>query len=274
MFKFATALAIVAAAALAPIGAPPASAQNRIGLIEITNKGGETRRVCFYKDKRINLKAEECFDVPAGRTAIYARGENRKAERMKIKTFTCCRLIPKLIEVQDRLPGDIVSITVWESGRFQFGRYLKPVPRKPEYRVKFCNTRQATPVWLAIAAGGGIQGSEKTITEGYWSIPRGECVTINYSERLMRAGAGYPPNPPLMMYRAYTTGEARMQWSGTAENEDPALCVNTAKKFIIDQVKDPAKGGLYACDGENEAKQRFRWAPTLDREVQVGRVDF
>ncbi|MBV7260097.1 hypothetical protein [Erythrobacter crassostreae] len=275
MFRSLAKRAAWLAGLIAGCTALPASAQDRIGLIEITNGSDTEKRVCVYKDQRINLKAEECFDLPSERTTIWARGENRKAERFKVKVFEKRKLLPKYLYSRDRMPGDTVSITVRDQN-LSARAYRAPAKPKPSYRVKFCNEGQTGKVWLAIGFSGGQSSGPKAYSEGYWGIAPKECITINYSELLMKVGGGYPLDPPKMMYRAYTVGDNAAVWSGAAEREDPVLCVNTKRKYAINQWDRNAgpNGGFTKCDGPDQAMQRFRWTPTLGPEVQIGRVNF
>ncbi|MFL0356390.1 hypothetical protein ACI5KX_07895 [Erythrobacter sp. GH1-10] len=262
-------LSMAAVAALCLAATPAAAQQHRTGVIEIDNDSGEERRICFYKNKKINLVSEECFDVPDGRTAIYVRGENRAEERFKVKVFRLGKLLPKYLYSRDNLPGDTVNVRIGSGGGFGYSRYRAPRPPKPEYRVKFCNMTQLDPVWMMIGSAGG----NTAISEGFWSIPHDECITINYSERLQRVIGGDRGVPLMTMYRAYTVGENRQTWGGIEDNEDPELCVNTQSRFVIDQW-DRGAGQMYGCTGEGEAKLRFRYGSTLDKDAQMGRVNF
>ena len=78
---------------------------------------------------------------------------------------------------------------------------------------------------------------------------------------------------PQMMYRAYTTGENARRWEGAEATEDPIFCVNTQTKFRISHLTGNGIE-MRPCEGQNEAMKRFIWAPTLDRQVQIGRVNF
>ncbi|MEM6475724.1 MAG: hypothetical protein AAF687_06115 [Pseudomonadota bacterium] len=255
-------------------GAAPALAQDRIGLITIVNDGSEERRVCVYKNKAINLISERCFDIPAGREAIWARGENRKNERFAVKVFKKRKgiLPPKYLYSRSDLEGDTVLIRIRNNSGFGYSRYRPPARKKATYRVKFCNKGQPGKVWLAVAASNRVAA----MSQGYWSIAKGECTTINYSHALMRVGGGFPDEAPLVMYRAFTTGENARRWEGTRDNEDPLICINRNKKFLRNLVERLPDGERKPrdCEGEDFTERRFKYGPTLSLDVQIGQVNF
>ncbi|WP_284125714.1 DUF1036 domain-containing protein [Parerythrobacter aestuarii] len=268
------ALTILAAACAAALAVPAAAkdGQRPLGEVEIHNTSEGDRKFCVFALEKWKLLPQRCFRLKPDTMTVWIRGDNPQPFRYAV--YEPRPLFDKLLRSGD-LPGDVSEVRMAKEGRFGQSRW-KPrstVPPRPEYRVKFCNRSQAEPVWLTIAVSGG----QMAMAEGYWSIERGECTTINYSERFMRAGGGYPDDGLLVMYRAFTTGENGRLWSGTRENEDPDFCVNTQKQFTINPWI--AKDGnpiaeRYLCDKEGETWKRFRYGPTLDKDVQIGKVDF
>ncbi|MEL7199617.1 MAG: DUF1036 domain-containing protein [Pseudomonadota bacterium] len=147
-----------------------------------------------------------------------------------------------------------------------------PGPPPPEYRVRFCNQTQADDVWIIV----GYTGAGQTYTEGYWTVSRGECTTVNFSQLMLTTGLGRPDQPPRTFYRAFTYGEDSQIWGGLREREDPVLCVNTVRKFRENQMirRDDGEYEFNPCDGEDEAQMRFRWGPVFDPEVQTALINF
>lgn len=256
------------------------------GHVIIANDSKEARKICVFKEAVINVIPTKCWTLAPGQRRIWDRG--RVLKHFRAKVYRVQRGFDKVLATQ-WMASTTMSILTSNSKLLSSEKRKPkrnprptptpgPAPAPPDevghnYRVKFCNRSNAEPVWLTIAASGGTMA----IAEGYWKIERGECRTINYSERFMKAGGGYPDGGLLVMYRAFTTGENGRLWSGTRENEDPELCVNTKKQFTINPwiTKDGnPMAERYPCDGDGETWKRFLYGPTLDKDVQIGKVDF
>ncbi|MEL7446770.1 MAG: hypothetical protein AAGK02_13340 [Pseudomonadota bacterium] len=262
----------LAGVAMAGLSAAPAQAREYIeqGYLKMENRAETKRKICIFGKEEWKIVPRKCFTLEPGEWVLWER--QKPKERFRA-VFYETRLGPdKLLKSLDLKKETVYLATTGVGGSIQSSWKPRPGPPKPEFRVKYCNTSQADPVWLVIGATSG----QKAFTEGFWSISKGDCLTINYSERYQLIFGGDRGVPLRPMYRAYTVGENRLTWGGSREKEEPELCINTDKRFAIDQfdANVAANGGLYACDGEGEQQARFRWGPNLDEEVQVGRIDF
>ncbi|MEP3051560.1 MAG: hypothetical protein ABJP48_01095 [Erythrobacter sp.] len=280
-------LALIGSVMLAAGFAGSAQAQGRadgieldIGDVRIINRAGETRMVCLYKKRVLTVLPSKCYTIRDNHAVVWNR--TGRLTDLKVEVSRPRRGIDTLL-YSASVAKDSAEIIIQPEDFLTTKTYAQLVverqpPAQPEtgpaeFRVKYCNVSNTSPVWLMI----GLTTGEAAYSEGYWKIERGDCTTINYSERLALYGDFPPNNYPLRaMYRAFTTGPNALTWGGAEENEDPTLCVNTQSRFAIDQVVDRGTDSrrLNPCDGEGEESLRFRFGPILDREAQIGRINF
>ena len=263
----------VAGAASAGLTAGDAQAREYIekGDLKIENNSSGERKICIYKYERIHLLPQKCLRLKPNQWVLWTRPN--PDEWFRVAVTEVRKGFDKLLRTPT-LPPNTVFIAVGNNNTWSQGTWRPPPKRPaPEYRVKFCNVSQPTSVWLSIGAVWNGGDMPVAITEGYWGIENGDCVTINYTERLEMSGIRLNGQVPQMMYRAYTTGELAQRWEGESSLEGPRFCVNTKSKFRISHFTGGA-AVVRPCEGENEAMQHFLWAPALDRQVQIGRVNF
>jgi uncharacterized membrane protein len=271
MFRAAKIIGLAALAAMG-LSAAPAQAVEYIekGFLKLENRAETKRKICIFAKETWKLLPRKCFTLDPGDWVLWER--EKPDEDFRTAFYEVRRGPDKLLKSFALKKDTVYLATSGVGGSVQSSWKPRPAPPPPEYRVKFCNTSRAEPVWLMI----GMTVQQTAITEGYWKIEQGDCATVNYSERAQRVLGGDRGIKLTTMYRAFTTGENAATWGGSRDNEDPLLCVNSAKKFVIDHWEERfADGGkMRECNGENERRVRFRWGPTLDEDIQTGRINF
>ncbi|MEL7199616.1 MAG: hypothetical protein AAGL10_14995 [Pseudomonadota bacterium] len=274
MLKIHRLMSLIAAGLLTLGLSSNANAQDRPrGHVLIVNDSDEERRVCLY-NKRLNMTflPNRCYTLPVGYSIVWERRGRLREFRVEVRR-TQDGLDPVIL-AKDDVSADTSQIIV-RDGNISLRSFGEAdwVPRAPaEYRVKFCNVSYSTKVWLTI----GMEAGFLEMTEGYWAIEPDECVTVNYSARAGKKLRVPPKSYPIVPYfRAYTTGENSVRWSGQEANGDPLYCVNSQSTFALEQWRlINGRRIEYPCDREGEELQRFRPAPALDRDTPIARVDF
>ncbi len=241
------------------------------GDLKIYNKSSGERKVCVFKYEKINIIPQKCFRLKPDHWVVWTRPNPK--ENFRVSVTEVRKGFDKLLRTPT-LPANTVYIAVGNNNSWTQSVWRPPAgPPPPAYRVKYCNVSQPGKVWLAVGAISNVPDNQAVMTVGYWGISKGDCTTINYTQILEDTGVKLSGRVPQMMYRAYTTGENARRWEGAEATEDPIFCVNTQTKFRISHLTGNGIE-MRPCEGQNEAMKRFIWAPTLDRQVQIGRVNF
>ena len=214
--------AVMALAAFAVgLGAAPAFAQD-VGdnpQVRVENASDETRKICFHKPKTVTLFPIGCVTLEPGESILWNRKGNFSP--FKVKVYEDRKMLDKYLYSRD-LPGDTGKIIVSEGFRFGFSRF-KNITRS--YSVRVCNTSQDDDVWFSL----GYDMAGSLMSEGWWSVKRDECKTIQVTKNLKDKWGLNTRSAPRVHYYARTYGEKPLFWSDKAGSV--RFCLNKGKRF-------------------------------------------
>ncbi|REJ76084.1 MAG: DUF1036 domain-containing protein [Acidobacteria bacterium] len=216
--------------------------------VEIKNNSGETRKICFHKDKTITLFAIGCVELRSGENIFWDR--KGVFTPFKVKIYQSRKILDKYLYSRD-LPQDTGKIIVGTGGRFGFSRFKNI---RAKYDLRVCNERFDDPVYFSL----GLETNYGFWTEGWWSVKKGECKTIPVSQRLKEKHNIPYGTMPRAYYYARTYGDNPLYWSGG--DSDYSLCLDKKTAFSIIQFKQDGSSQYnpLPCEGENRERTKFR----------------
>jgi len=220
--------------------------------VDIRNKSGETRKVCFHKDKEITLFAIGCVELKDGENIFW----NREGvfTSFKVKVYQKRKLLDTYLYTR-WLPNDTGRITIGTGQQIGFSRF-ESIGRY--FSVWACNSNYDAPIYLAL----GLDYGDKMVSEGWWNVARGECKLIPITKRAKDNWNIRTSNIPRVYYYARTYGDTPLYWKG-GDNER-VFCLNPGKRF------KGYLGGGRSCASDAEGQPyRFLVAPNLRNEPTI-----
>jgi len=191
-------------------------------LVEIRNSSGEKRKICMYKDTdRLAKIPYKCFELLAKEKVVWNRGGD--TANFKAKVFRPAIVLDKLLHYA-RVPGLTTQMVMGAGSKFAHS--AAPVKAGvTKYRLKVCNKRFNEKIYFAIS----FETNDQYLTEGWWSVTRGQCVDLEVSDRLKRKINLDYGNLPRMYFYAETWSTNPMYWTGGIDGL--YHCVNDRKAF-------------------------------------------
>ncbi len=100
------------------------AAAQPLSYVEISNRSGEKRKICMYKDSdTVSMAAYKCFVINPNGKVVWNRNGNRSD--FKVKVFRVARLLN-----YRRVPGHMNRIVMGAGSGFGFD-YVQPKRNKP-----------------------------------------------------------------------------------------------------------------------------------------------
>jgi uncharacterized membrane protein len=193
-------------------------------LVEIRNSSGEKRKICMYKDTDKLAKIPyKCFELIAKEKVVWNRAGD--TANFKAKVFRPAAVLDKLLHYA-RVPGLTTQIVLGVGSRFAHS--AAPVQAAvTKYRLKVCNKRFNEKIYFAIS----FETNDQYLTEGWWSVTKGQCVDLEVSDRLKQKIKLDYGNLPRLYFYAETWRAKPMYWTGGTSGL--MLCVNDKKAFEL-----------------------------------------
>lgn len=220
-------------------------------MVQIDNKSGEKREICFNKVEGIRTgPALRCFTMNAGESVTWNRAGDHS--RLNASVYIPQFLGAKLLYTRT-IPGTTTVVIVGEGNRFGFFEdEIKADITK--YVLKVCNRQYDQTIHFTL----GFEGNKVFATQGWWELAKGKCLDFPVSQMLNDEwGIPYGTLPRTYFFARIFSGRP-LEWYGGVGDYD--LCIDKGKAFKKHQYSlgPDGKYQRVACTGQTEEFVKFR----------------
>lgn len=255
-------LVLTATIFFAQVASSQASANTKVNF---KNNGRTPVKLCLYTD------AEKTYPF-AFRCLTLAPGASQTWDQEDIKQFDIFAFDPGIIDaLRCSFKGVAGAGLVEVFEKNTDGRCIQPTARTvivkpppkplppglpPSETLRVCNTSINEAVYFAITFA---LGQTNHMTEGWWSVGKGECTNVDLTERWRLQGL-----PTGFRYKTYIYGETAGTLGGALkkvwEGDDPkfAFCIDDPKeKRFANKQTDVSDGVVWETDCSATAAKRM-----------------
>ncbi len=230
------------------VGTIAADAQGD-NLVRIVNNSGEVVKVCIYNSDKVAWGLpKKCYVMKKKEEVIW----NREADRtdIRIKLFKP-GIVDKNLDMRT-LPGHAKQIFIRADKLLDFSHVeSRPAVR---YRLKVCNEQYDETIFFVLA----FEVNNGRLTEGWWSVKKGECKEFMVTDRLeQNFGVGVQAGTfPTTYYYARTFGSSPVEWK--ADDGGRMICINETSVFKYIGGVRPDRTYGNRCDRPGDSMVSFR----------------